>query len=189
MVSHLNLSVMDTDDLAPSLREELIRLCIAAFQKDDFANLFVYFPTGRRHFLAHLGERLIGHAVVTTRWVQPEGARVLRTAYVDAVAIAPDLQRQGYGTQLMEYLGREIADYELGCLATRSPGFYGRMGWEAWGGPQAGRDETGVFQTPDQRGTMVLRLASTPPFELDGLLTIEKQDGRVWRARGEPVSA
>ena len=180
MVSHFDLTVMDTDDLAPPVREELIRLCVAAFQEDDFANLFVYFPTGRRHFLAHLGERLIGHAVVTTRWLQPEGTRVLRTAYVDAVAIAPEVQRLGYGTQLMAYLGHEIRDYELGCLATRSPGFYGRMGWEVWRGSQAGRDETGPFPTPDQRGTMILRLASTPVLDLDGLLTIEKQDGRVW---------
>ena len=179
-VSRLTLAAKNSEELTPPLREDLIRLCIAAFQKDDFANLFVYFPTGRRHYLAYLGERLIGHAVVTTRRVQPEGARVLRTAYVDAVAIAPDVQRHGFGTQLMQHLGRDIVDYELGCLATRSPSFYTRLGWEAWRGPQAGRDETGVFPTPDQNGTMILRLASTPVFDLEGVLTIEKQDGRVW---------
>jgi aminoglycoside 2'-N-acetyltransferase I len=169
-----------TDDLGPALRAEIVQVCIAAHADDNFANLFAYFPTGGRHFLAYLGDRMIGHAVVTTRWLQPEGQRVLRTAYVDAVAIAPDAQRLGHGTHLMKYLATEIPDYEVACLGTDRPGVHGRIGWELWRGPFAGRDETGLIPTPTQTGIMILRLPRTPELELDSGLSIERQIGRVW---------
>jgi hypothetical protein len=37
-----------------------------------------------------------------------------------------------------------------------------------------------VIPTPDQRGVMVLRLANTPPVDLDAALTIECQPERIW---------
>ena len=81
----------------------------------------------------------------------------------------------------MRRLAAEIDDYEIGCLQTDIPGFYERLGWELWRGPLAGREDHGTLTpTPDQTGVMVLRLPNTPPFDRDGLLTIERQQYRIW---------
>src|SRR5512145_671384 len=93
-----------TEDLDAGTRASIIRVCIAAHQEEDFKNLFSYIPSGGLHFLAYREQELASHAVVTTRWLQPEGLPVLRTAYVDAVATLPAYQGQGIGSALMRHL-------------------------------------------------------------------------------------
>jgi aminoglycoside 2'-N-acetyltransferase I len=171
--------VARTEDLNPTTRSAIIDVCTAAHQGADFRRLFSYIPTGGRHFLAYCGEELVSHAVVTTRWLQPEGRPLLKTAYVDAVATLPAYQGRGYGTLVMQQLANNIADYELACLETDRPVFYARLGWEAWRGLLAGRKEGELTPTPDQEGIMILRLAHTPPLDLDSSLTVE-YDGRIW---------
>jgi aminoglycoside 2'-N-acetyltransferase I len=168
-----------TEALTPAQRSAVIDLCIAAHEIEDFRNLYSNIGNGQ-HFLGYLGGELVSHAVVTTRWAQPEGQRVLRTAYVDAVSTAPDRQGLGYGTLVMRQLAAGIDDYELGCLQTDLRGFYEPLGWELWRGALAGRSEQGLVPTPDQRGVMVLRLARTPPLDPDTQLTIEIQPKRIW---------
>ena len=168
-----------TEALTPAQRTSVIDLCIAAHDIEDFRNLFTNVGNGR-HFLGYQGAELVSHAVVTTRWAQPEGQRVLQTAYVDAVSTAPDRQGLGYGTAVMRRLAAGIDDYELGCLQTDLRGFYERLGWELWRGALAGRSVHGRVPTPDQRGVMVLRLAHTPPLDPDAQLTIEIQPLRIW---------
>ena len=159
----------------------MIEVCIAAHENEDFRNLFaIYIPSGGRHFLEYRGRELVSHAVVTTRWVQPEGQRVLKTAYVDAVSTLPAYQGLGHGSAAMARLSAEIDDYEIACLQTDRPGFYERLGWEVWRGELAGRGEHGLIPTPQQRGVMVLRLPQTPPLDLDSQLTIECQPERIW---------
>ena len=80
----------------------------------------------------------------------------------------------------MNLLADEIPDYEIGCLQTDVRGFYEPLGWELWRGPLAGRDEDKLIPTPDQRGVMVLRIARTPPLDLDRQLSIEVQPERIW---------
>jgi hypothetical protein len=125
---------------------------------------------------------LVSHAVVTTRWMQPEGHPILKSAYVDAVATASDVQGRGYGSAVMRHLATVIgSDYEIAGLHTDDKlHFYAQVGWEEWRGALAGRGENGelVF-TPDQKGVMILRLPRTPSLNLDGLLTIEVS-GRIW---------
>jgi GNAT superfamily N-acetyltransferase len=119
--------------------------------------------------------------VVTTRWLQPEGLPLLKTAYVDAVSTAPDFQRRGFGSAVMRHLAGLISKaYEIACLETDRVGFYQRLGWEEWTGPLAGRAEHGLVPTPDQSGILILRLPRTPALDLDSLLTIECQPGRIW---------
>ena len=123
----------------------------------------------------------MAHAVVSTRWVQPEGQRELKTAYVDAVSTLPRYQGLGYGSEVMRRLAAEIGDYEIACLQTDEPSFYERLGWEVWRGPLAGRSaDGGLIPTPDQRGVMVLRLHQTPALDLDAALSIECQPYRIW---------
>ena len=83
----------------------------------------------------------------------------------------------------MRRLAAEIGDYEIACLQTDLPAFYERLGWEVWRGPLAGRGEQGLIPTPDQRGVMVFRLPQTPPLDLEGQLTIERQPNRIWEER------
>jgi aminoglycoside 2'-N-acetyltransferase I len=176
----VTVTFAQTEELDAATRAAIIQVCIAAHQEEDFKNLFSYIPSGGRHFMAYRGEQLVSHAVVTTRWLQPDGQPVLKTAYVDAVATLPAYQGQGYGTAVMQHLASNVADYEIACLETEHPAFYERLGWELWRGPLAGRSEQGLIPTPDQTGIMILRLERTPALDLDGALTIESQGGRIW---------
>jgi aminoglycoside 2'-N-acetyltransferase I len=175
------VTVLTTEELTDAHRSAVIDVCIAAHDEENFRNLFlVYIKSGGRHFLTYRGSELVSHAVVTTRWVQPEGHGILKTAFIDAVSTLPKYQGLGYGTATIQRLIAEIDDYEVGCLQTDKPGFYDRMGWKLWRGPLAGRCEAGLIPTPEQRGVMVLRLAQSPPLDLDTLLTIEQQPARIW---------
>jgi len=166
---------------AAGLRQAVIDLCVAAHEDHEFEHMFVkYFASHARHVVAYDDDALVSHAVVTTRGVQPEGLPILRTAFVDAVSTLPSRQNQGYGSATMRRLAAEIGDYEIGCLQTDRTSFYARLGWEPWRGPLAGRSDDGLIPTPDQRGVMVLRLPDTPPLDLDAVLTVERQPGRIW---------
>lgn len=168
-----------TEELNADTRAAIIQLCCAAHQKDDFQHLFTYIPAGGIHVLAYREQELASHAVATTRWLQPEGLPILRTAYIDAVATLPAYQGQGLGSTLMRHLASVIADFEIGCLETDRVSFYSHVGWELWRGPLAVRKETEVLPTPEQKGIMILRLARTPPLDTDRWLVID-YDGRIW---------
>jgi aminoglycoside 2'-N-acetyltransferase I len=174
------VTILTTEELTAALRSSVIDVCISAHDNDEFRNLFTHITSGGRHFLAYRGPELVSHAVVTTRWVQPEGQRALKTAYVDAVSTLPIYQGMGYGSAIMRRLAAEIGDYEIACLQTDRSGFYERLGWEVWRGPLAGRSDDRVIPTPHQRGVMVLRLPQTPPLDLEMQLTIECQPERIW---------
>jgi aminoglycoside 2'-N-acetyltransferase I len=175
------VTVHATDELSPATRRDVVALCVAANADPAFERLFEYVPSGGRHVVARRNGRIVSHAVVTTRYAQPEGWPVLRTAFVDAVATEPAHQRRGFATAVMRRLGEVVPDYEIGCLQTDIPGLYERVGWELWRGPLAGRrDDGALVPTPHQRGVMVLRLPRTPALAVTGLLTIECQPTRVW---------
>lgn len=168
-------------DLDLATREAIIQVCLNAHNNPDFQHLFSYLPPEALHVMAYFGEQLASHAVVTTRWLQPEGMELLRTAYVDAVSTSPFFQGRGFGSAVMRRLVELIAgDYEIACLETDRGTFYDRLGWEEWHGPLAGRAEHGLIPTPGQRGIMIFRLPHTPSLDLNSLLTIECQPGRIW---------
>jgi aminoglycoside 2'-N-acetyltransferase I len=176
-----SIRVLTSEDLtAAGLRQAVVDVCVAAHELDEFRLLFEYLPPDARHVLAFDRGTLVSHAVVTTRGVQPHGLPVLRTAFVDAVSTLPSHQNRGYASATMRRLADVIGDYEIGCLQTDRESFYEHLGWEPWRGPLGGRSGDGVVPTPDQRGVMVLRLPSTPPIDLDSMLTIECQPGRIW---------
>ena len=176
----LTLCSIRSNDVNETLRSQIVQLCIAAHQEPDFERLFSYLPADGLHVLAIDADQVMGHAVVTTRWLQPGAAPPLRTAYVDAVASSPDHQRRGIGSAVMHHLATVVTDYEIACLETEEPEFYQRLGWEEWRGPLGGRSDTGLLPTPDQRGVMILRLPLTPRLDLDEQLTIEVTPFRIW---------
>ena len=168
-----------TENLNADTRASIIQVCIAAHQEDDFNHLFTYISAGGIHVLAHRAQELVSHAVVTTRWLQPEGQPMLRTAYVDAVATLPAYQGQGIGSMVMRHLASLLSDFEIACLGTDRVSFYAQLGWEVWRGPLAGRRGTERLPTLDQTGIMILRLERTPALDVDRSLTIEYA-GRIW---------
>jgi aminoglycoside 2'-N-acetyltransferase I len=168
-----------TEELNAETRASIIHVCKTAHQEDDFTHLFSYIPSGGIHVLAYREHELVSHAVATTRWLQPEGLPLLRTAYVDAVATLPAYQGQGIGSTLMRHLATVISDFEIACLETERVSFYAQLGWEVWRGQLAGRRATELLPTPDQKGIMILRLARTPPLDVESLLVIE-YDRRIW---------
>lgn len=179
----LTITSARTENLDPLSRASIIRVCVAAHQEESFKHLFTYIPSGGYHFLAYQEQEIVSHAVVTTRWLQPEGMPIFRTAYVDAVATIPVLQGKGYGSTVMleltHALSIGVGNYQIACLETDKPGFYTRLGWQSWRGPLAGRGENGLIPTPGV-GVMIFRLPQTPRLNLDSGLTIEDQGGRIW---------
>ena len=171
---------VETSELDEETRSAIVRLCVEAHQEEDFQNLFSYLPPEGVHVLAFLGEQLVGHAVVTIRWLQSGDFPLLRTAYVDAVATLPEHQGRGIGTAVMRYLASVVSDCDIACLETERGAFYEHLGWEEWRGPLAGRSDEGLISTPDQKGIMILRLSRTPVLDLDALLTIEAHPMRIW---------
>ena len=181
MTNSIRLTSAPTEDLNADTRAAIIQVCMAAHQEEDFKNLFTYVPAGGWHFLAYRADELVSHAMVTTRWLQPEGHPLLKTAYIDAVATLPVYQGLGYGSALMRQLASDIdREYAIACLETGREAFYERLGWQTWRGPLAGRSEQGLIPTPEQRGVMILRLSQTPTLDLDSALTIECQTNRIW---------
>lgn len=181
MPDDVSVTTAKTEDLAAPVRAAIVALCVAAFDEPDFLNLFTYVPSGGMHFLAYCGGELVSHAMVTTRWLQPAGLPILKTAWVDAMGTAPAFQGRGCGSIVMRRLAEVAAGaYEIGGLQTERIGFYTRLGWEKWRGPLAGRSQEGLVPTPTQEGVMVLRLPRTPVLDLDTQLTIECQTERIW---------
>ena len=177
----MEIDTRRTSELDETARADVMQLCRDAHKEPDFENLFSYLPPEALHVLALSGEKLVGHAVVTNRWLQPEGLPLLRTAYVDAVATSPAGQGRGVGTAVMRRLAVAVEDdFDIACLETESVSFYERLGWEEWRGPLAGRSDDGLIPTPDQKGIMILRLPGTPELDLNLLLTIESHPARIW---------
>jgi len=170
-----------TKDLDDARRTAIIQVCIRAHNNPDFQNLFSYLPPDGLHVLAYSRAQLVSHAVITTRWLQPGRQPLLKTAYVDAVATAPEFQGRRFGSAVMQQVALHSEEaYEIACLETERVKFYERLGWQEWRGPLAGRGEHGLVPTPHQKGIMILRLPNTPHLNLYGLLTIEAQAKRIW---------
>ena len=165
-------------------RAGIIALCEVAYQ-EDFSRLFELFPDAL-HVMARGDDGvLVSHAEFVTRWLQPAGSPALRTAYVEAVATAPDCRRRGLATAVLQRLtGLAAADpvWELMALSPSDPGFYGRRGWELWRGPLAIRRPDGLVEaTPADEQVMIRRLPRTPAaLDPATLLTAEWREGEVW---------
>jgi GNAT superfamily N-acetyltransferase len=179
LLDRLQLEIVLSDRLGTAQRAAIVRLCTTAFAQ-DFSALFDLVPSTACHILARLDQVLIGHATWMTRWFQPDQQPLLRTAYVDAVAILPAYHGHGIGSLVMRELAARIQDYDLAGLATSRSSFYQQLGWECWRGPLNTRMAHGLIPTPDHQ-VMILRLPRTPA-DLDPTrpLSVEWRAGSVW---------
>ncbi len=181
MPSRFDIRLRHTRQLDAVMRAAIVELCTAAYQT-DFSRFFFHLPTDGLHFIAYRDDQIVSHAVVTTRWVQPERLPVLRAACVDAVATLPVYQRRGYGSAVMRELSAHLTEYDIAYLTTDQAAFFEHLGWERWRGPRAGRSGGELVPTLSQQDIMILRLANTPPLDLDRLLTIEVQAAKGRRS-------
>jgi aminoglycoside 2'-N-acetyltransferase I len=147
-----------------------------AFREEDWEHTL-----GGVHVLAEDGVAIVAHAAVVERPIEIAG-RPIRTGYVEAVATAPDRQRTGLGTLVMDEVGRIIREgYELGMLGTGVQPFYERLGWRIWRGPSAVRTANGEVRSPDEDGyLMVLRTPSTPDLDPVATISCDDRPGDAW---------
>lgn len=180
----MKLSVRQTADLDAAERAAIVALCERA-TGSDFSILFELVERSPEswHVLAYADGALIGHALWYPRWLQADGGPLLRTAYVEAVAVEPARQGRGIGSSLLTRLAAEIAGFELGALSTERHSFYGRLGWEIWQGPLAVRTSEGLETTtlddPADR-VMILRTPCSPPLDLSATLAAEPRTPKHW---------
>ena len=152
------VSVVSLADLGPAGEAAIVRLCSEALGT-DCGSLFG-FLSASTHVLANLDGLLVGHACWTTRQLKPSGVPALRTAWVDAVTVAPAHQRRGVGSMVMRRVEELTADFELRALGTERMSFFEQLGWRRWHGPT-------VHVLHDPLDTlMILRTASSPELDL-----------------------
>lgn len=173
------IEFIETVELSPSLRGEILSLCDAAYEEAT-AGYLSDIGTGIHLLLRDADGRLASHLMLVERQLQPAGLPPLRTAYVELVATEPALQRRGFATALLREVPRIAATYQLAALSPSDRQFYARLGWESWRGPLHVRTERGLLPTPDEE-VMILRLPSTPPcLDLTRELSVEWRAGEVW---------
>lgn len=123
----------------------------------------------------------IAHASVVQRRLL-HGGRVLRTGYVEAVAVRADRRRRGHGNTVMAAVERVIRGaYEVGALGASDEGMalYQARGWRRWEGPTSALTPDGIVRTPDDDGGIfVLPVGAT--LDLTGELTCDWRPGEVW---------
>jgi len=138
---------------------------------------------GGLHALVVDGEpgEVLGHAAVVQRRLL-HGDRVLRTGYVEGVAVRADRRRQGLGAAMMAELERAIdAAYDVGALGATDEAvpFYRGRGWQVWRGPTSVLSPAGVVRTPDEDGWVYVRPGAVP-LDLDSPLTCDWREGDAW---------
>jgi len=180
----VSIRSVPTDALSPDEIDVIRALLDAAFWDEEderFTEEDWEHSIGGLHVVLEIDGRIVSHASVVERELQVAG-HPLRTGYVEAVATAPGFQGRGYGTRVMQLIGRAIdAGYELGALGTGEIGFYERLGWRVWQGPTSVRTAVGERRTPvEDGGIMVLLTGATPPIDLGAPISCEWRPGDVW---------
>jgi aminoglycoside 2'-N-acetyltransferase I len=176
------LRLVRSAELTPPVWEELTALCIAAFD-EPWDGYWESIGPGLHVVARDADGRIEGHAAIVDRVLYPADL-VVPAAYVEAVAVLPERQHSGLGTQLMELINRRIDEhYQLGALGTGSQPFYARLGWEVWRGPTWIRNRDGSMQrsADEDGGIMVRRTPTTPPaLDLDSPIAVDWRPGEVW---------
>jgi aminoglycoside 2'-N-acetyltransferase I len=178
------IRVLPTADLTEADSAAIRDVLDAAFERDEHGG-FTWddwlHALGGTHAVLEVDGRIAGHASVVERALEISG-RPVRTGYVEAVAVLPELQRTGMGTLLMGVVNAIVSGgFELGALGTGSQPFYERLGWQVWQGPTGVRVDGAVQPTPDEDGyILVLPTPTSPPFQLTEPISCEWRPGDVW---------
>ncbi len=177
-----SLRILPSGELSTGDWSTLTDLCVAAFN-ESWDGYWESIGPGFHVIAEHPELGIVAHAAIVERQLYP-GDATLRAGYVEAVAVAPDLQRQGLGSKVMEVINGIIDEgYELGALGTGSHAFYARLGWVAWRGPTWIRERDGSLRrSPDEDGGIMVRMTPMTPPNIDLTLPIavDWRPGEVW---------
>jgi aminoglycoside 2'-N-acetyltransferase I len=158
---YITFHLIEHHRLSPGERHAILDLCTRAYAEPFDAFMDSY--THCTHVLMYARGALAAHACWEERPLQQGDQPPMRAAYVEAVATEPKLQRQGYGSAVMEVIAQQMWDYDLGGLCAATPDFYARLGWEPWRGPTYIRSAAGFTPTPGEP-VMILRTGRTPTW-------------------------
>jgi aminoglycoside 2'-N-acetyltransferase I len=175
-----SVAVAHTAQLPPATLAAARELMDEAFA-GDFGDADWEHALGGLHAVVHDGYRLVAHGSVVQRRLL-HGGRALRAGYVEAVAVAPDHQRQGLASAVMTQLEQVIRRaYDLGALSASDAGaaLYLSRGWQRWQGPTAVMAPGGTVPTPEEDG-FVFVLPAAAPLDPTGELACDWRDGDVW---------
>lgn len=177
-----SLRLARSAELAPADWDALTALCQAAFN-ESWDGVWASIGPGIHVIAAEADGSLLAHAAIVDRPLYV-GDDTLRAGYVEAVAVLPERQGSGLGTQVMTEINRLVDEgYQVGALSTGRPGFYERLGWVRWRGPSWVRHPDGRRErSPEEDdGIMARRTPSTPePFDPTLPIAVDWRPGDVW---------
>jgi aminoglycoside 2'-N-acetyltransferase I len=166
----------DLDDNTKVAVRSLMDASFDNFSDDAFENVL-----GGIHTLVFEDGQLIGHASVVQRRLL-HGGWVLRTGYIEGVAVRSDRRHRGHGGAMMEVLERVVrSGYQLGALGASPDGarLYTSRGWQLWRGPSSVLSPDGIRRTHDIDGAIYV-LPVSIPVDVTGELTCDWRPGSVW---------
>lgn len=139
---------------------------------------------GGVHVFAEDETGIVGHAAVVQRRLIA-GDTVVRTGYVEAVAVAARMRRRGIGDAIMARVDDIVVRaHDLGALGASDDGrpLYLRRGWEPWRGPLGALTVDGIRPSPsdERHSTLVLRTPSYADLDTTQRLICDLRDGSDW---------
>lgn len=173
----MQIEVIAGDEISAEDRAAVVAMTSAAFECDY--DVFLRSFGRMTHVIARADGRIVSHALWCDRGLQPEGMRVLKSAYVEAVATLPEYQGRGYASAIMRRLVEAISDYEIAALGPSDPAFYERLGWELWKGELFARRD-GKLETVEDHEVMILRLPKSPELDVSRAMSVEWRELEVW---------
>ncbi|WP_448623770.1 GNAT family N-acetyltransferase [Geodermatophilus sp. URMC 64] len=175
------VTVAHTSQLDPGTLDRAWRLVRDAFGPGHFTAEDWDHALGGMHALAHDGEDVVAHgSVVLRRFLH--GGRAWRVGYVEAVAVAADARRRGFGAAVMAALEEVVGRaYDFGALSATDDGalLYRSRGWQLWRGPASALTPTGIVRTPDEDGAVFV-LPCSADLDPAAELTCDWRDGDLW---------
>lgn len=173
--------VRESADLDDTTRAALRSLWSRAYG-DRFSSHDAEHAYGGVHVIAFEAEQIVGQASAIPRRIQFGDGPWHAVGYVEAVAVDPDAQHRGLGTQIMLALQAEIRlRWPAAMLSTgRATRFYKALGWESWAGLSFTLTAEGRVEDGEHGGLMLLRFGDRtfPDLHLDA--TCEDRSGDAW---------
>lgn len=170
-----------TADLGPELLAAARALLDDVFAPDMTDEDWTH-GLGGMHVVVLDGGAVVAHGSVVGRRMVHRG-RVLRTGYLEGVAVRADRRGEGHGAAVFAELERVVrGGYEVGALAATDEalGFYASRGWQVWRGPLSALTPGGVVATPEEAGGVFVLPVGATDLDLDGELTCDWREGDVW---------
>lgn len=147
------------------------------FSDDDAEHAY-----GGVHVLAVKNGALIGHASAIPRSIRFGEGDWQTIAYVEAVAVYPEFQGKGIGTEVLRTLHEEMAQiWSVAMLSTgRATSFYESLGWRRWEGTSYTVTKDGTVPDGEHGGLMVISLVNDFRVDVHQTVTCEDRPGDAW---------